>query len=130
MARDNSSQTNTIIGPNTSLVGNLDVKGSIIIYGSVEGDIKAAGQVRTAKDSSIRGDVTSAEAIIDGILEGSLTTAGRATLGGSSKVVGEILVDLLVIEEGAQFTGHCEMKEGKIVVPAKEQTDPEAAAAE
>ena len=130
MARETSSQTNTIIGPNTALEGDLDVKGSIIVYGSIIGNIKADGQVRTAKDSSIRGDVTSQEAIIDGILEGSLTTAGRATLGGSSKVAGEVLVDLLVIEEGAQFTGHCEMKQGQISAPTKEETDPEVAVSE
>ena len=86
--------------------------------------------MRTAKDSSIRGDVTSAEAIIDGILEGSLTTTGRATLGGSSKVVGEVLVDLLVIEEGAQFTGHCEMKQRQVSPPAKEEPNSEVAVSE
>ncbi len=123
MARENNSQTNTIIGPNTTLVGDLEVKGSIIIYGSIEGNLKADGQVRTAKDSSIIGDVNAGEAIIDGVLDGSLVTIGRATLGGSSRVVGEVHVELLVIEEGAQFTGHCEMNHGQISVPQPVKKD-------
>ena len=114
MAKAPSMQTNTIVGPNTDLQGNLDVKGSVLIYGSVIGDISSDGMVRSAKDSYIKGAVVALEAVIDGELEGSLTIKGRATLGSSSKVVGEVRVDLLVIEEGAQFSGKCKMKRAKI----------------
>lgn len=118
MAKDNNNsnhgQTNTIVGPNTELHGNLIVSGAAIIYGTIIGDVKAEGLVRTAQDSLIRGSVTAKEAVIDGELEGSLTVSGKATLGGSARVVGEVKVDVLVIEEGAQFTGKCKMKGAKI----------------
>ena len=114
MAKTSSTQINTIVGPNTDFRGNLDVKGSVLIYGSIIGDIRSDGMVRSAKDSYIKGAVIAQEAVIDGELEGSLTIKGRATLGGSSKVVGEVRVDLLVIEEGAQFSGRCNMKRAKI----------------
>ena len=110
----NNGQTNTIIGPNTEMHGNLNVKGAAIIYGTVVGDVKAAGLVRTAPESLIKGSVTAKEAIIDGELDGSLTVSGRATLGASARVLGEVRVELLVIEEGAQFTGKCKMKGAKI----------------
>ena len=114
MAKTSSTQINTRVGPNTDFRGNLDVKGSVLIYGSIIGDIRSDGMVRSAKDSYIKGAVIAQEAVIDGELEGSLTIKGRATLGGSSKVVGEVRVDLLVIEEGAQFSGRCNMKRAKI----------------
>ncbi len=114
MAKTSGTQINTIVGPNTDFQGNLDVKGSVLVYGSIVGDIRSDGMVRSAKDSYIKGAVVAQEAIIDGVLEGSLTIKGRATLGGSSKVVGEVRVDLLVIEEGAQFSGKCNMKRAKI----------------
>ena len=114
MAKEDNSQTNTIVGPNTVVQGNMDIKGSVLVYGTVVGDVHANGQVRTAKDSMIKGAVVAQEAVIDGELDGSLTTKGRATLGGSARVVGELRAQLLVIEEGAQFTGKCKMKMAKI----------------
>ncbi|MCK4578228.1 MAG: polymer-forming cytoskeletal protein, partial [Candidatus Marinimicrobia bacterium] len=102
MTTDVNSQTNTIVGPNTDLQGNLDVKGSVLVYGSVIGDIRSDGTVRSAKGSLIKGSIVAREAVIDGVLEGNLTIKGRATLGSSSKVIGEVRVNMLVIEEGAQ----------------------------
>ena len=118
MAKDNTnsnnSQTNTIVGPKTELHGNLIVNGAAIIYGTVIGDVRAEGLVRTAQESLIKGSVVAKEAVIDGELDGSLTVSGKATLGSSARVVGEVKVSLLVIEEGAQFTGKCKMKGAKI----------------
>ena len=114
MAREENSQTNTIVGPNTVVQGNLDIKGSILVYGTVLGDVHSNGQVRTAKDSMIKGAVVAQEAVIDGELDGSLTTKGRATLGGSARMVGDLRAELLVIEEGAQYSGKCKMQGAKI----------------
>ena len=111
---NNTSQTNSIVGPNTIVQGNLDVKGSALIYGTVIGDIHAEGLVRSSQDSLIKGSVFAKEAVIDGSLEGSLHIKGRATLGTTARMVGDVKVDMLVIEEGAQFSGKCKMKGAKI----------------
>ncbi len=114
MTKEDNSQTNTIVGPSTVVQGNLDIKGSVLIYGTVLGDVRSNGQVRMAKDSAIKGSVVAQEAVIDGELEGSLTTKGRATLGHSAKMVGDLRAQLLVIEEGAQYSGKCKMDGVKI----------------
>lgn len=116
MAKEGNSQTNTIVGPSTVVQGNLDIKGSVLVYGTVLGDVRSNGQVRTAKDSIIKGAVVAQEAVIDGELDGSLTTKGRATLGSSAKIVGELRVQLLVIEEGAQYSGKCKMEGAKVAL--------------
>ena len=110
MAKENNEQTNTIVGPKTVIHGNLNVKGSVLIYGTVLGDVRSEGSVRTAKDSLIKGSLVSRDAIIDGELEGSLTTRGRATLGSTALLVGELRAALLVVEEGARFSGKCQME--------------------
>ncbi|MFB0517229.1 MAG: polymer-forming cytoskeletal protein [Candidatus Neomarinimicrobiota bacterium] len=136
MVKEENSQTNTIVGPNTVIQGNLDIKGSVLIYGTVLGDVHSNGQVRTAKDSLIKGAVVAQEAVIDGELDGSLTTKGRSTLGSSAKMVGELRAQLLVIEEGAQYTGKCQMEGAKVSAPkttdgspAKEGSDQKTKAA-
>lgn len=122
MAKEDNSQTNTIVGPSSVVQGVLDIKGSVLIYGTVLGDVRSNGHVRTAKDSIIKGAVVAQEAVIDGELEGSLTIKGRATLGSSAKMVGDLRAQLLVIEEGAQYSGKCRM-EGAKVRPAPESGD-------
>lgn len=122
MAKEDNSQTNTIVGPSTVVQGILDIKGSVLIYGTVLGDVHSNGHVRTAKESVIKGAVVAQEAVIDGELEGSLTIKGRATLGSSAKMVGDLRAQLLVIEEGAQYSGKCRM-EGAKVRPAPESGD-------
>lgn len=114
MAKGNSTQTNTIVGPNTVIQGNLEVKGSVLVYGKVFGDVHSEGLVRTTKDSLIKGAVVAEEAVIEGDVDGSLTIKGRATLGGSARMVGDVQVGMLVIEEGAVFTGSCKMRGAKI----------------
>jgi len=114
MAKEDNSQTNTIVGPSTVVQGILDIKGSVLIYGTVLGDVHSNGHVRTAKDSIIKGAVVAQEAVIDGELEGSLTIKGRATLGRSAKMVGDLRAQLLVIEEGAQYSGKCRMEGAKV----------------
>jgi len=114
MTKENNDQTNTIIGPGSVVQGNLDIKGSVLVYGTVLGDVQANGQVRTAKDSLIKGNVVAQEAVIDGELDGSLTTKGRATLGSSAKMIGELRAQLLIIEEGAQYAGKCKMEGAKV----------------
>jgi len=114
MTKEDNSQTNTIVGPSTVVQGNLDVKGSVLVYGTILGDVRSNGQVRTAKDSVIKGTVVAQEAVIDGELEGSLTTEGRTTLGRSAKMVGDLRAQLLVIEEGALYSGKCKMDGAKI----------------
>jgi len=118
MTKEDNSQTNTIVGPSTVVQGNLDVKGSVLVYGTILGDVRSNGQVRTAKDSVIKGAIVAQEAVIDGELEGSLTTEGRTTLGRSAKMVGDLRAQLLGIEEGAQYSGKCKMDRAKSVSEA------------
>ena len=115
MAKENNTtSTNTIVGPNTVLTGNLSVSGSILVYGTVIGDVTSEGLVRTAKDSLIKGTVDAKEAVIDGNLDVKFQVEGRATLGGSARLVGEMKVGVLIIEEGAKFSGKCKMAGSKI----------------
>jgi len=114
MAKEENSQTNTIVGPSTVVQGNLDIKGSVLVYGTVLGDVHSSGQVRTAKDSMIKGAVVAQEVVIDGELDGSLTAKARATLGTSAKMIGELRAQVLVIEEGAQYSGKCKMEGAKV----------------
>ena len=67
MLRNNSdSKINSIIGPEVEVDGDVRVVGSILIYGKINGGVKATGSVRTARGSCIKGNIESKDANISG----------------------------------------------------------------
>ena len=101
----------SILGPELTIDGNVNVDGSLLIYGTVNGNIESHGSVRTAKGSKVKGDITGNEAHICGLVEGNLIIDGKIILGSESQLTGNLKSGTLVIEEGAKFAGTCDMAE-------------------
>ena len=99
----------SILGPELKIDGNVKVEGSLLIYGTVNGNIESHGSVRTAKGSKVKGDIIGKEAHICGLVEGNLIIDGKIILGSESHLSGNLKSDTLVIEEGAKFAGSCDM---------------------
>ena len=101
----------SILGPELKIDGNVKVEGSLLIYGTVNGNIESHGSVRTAKGSIVKGDVIGKEAHICGLVEGNLMIEGKIILGSESQLTGNLKSGTLVIEEGAKFAGSCDMSQ-------------------
>ena len=101
----------SILGPELKIDGNVIVEGSLLIYGTVNGNIESHGSVRTAKGSKVKGDIVGKEAHICGLVEGNLAIDGKIILGSESQLTGNLKSGTLVIEEGAKFAGSCDMSQ-------------------
>ena len=99
----------SILGPELKIDGDVSVTGSLLIYGTVNGNIKSQASVTTAKGSKVKGDIIGEEAQIHGLVEGDLIIKGKILLGNESCVAGNLKSGTLVIEEGAIFNGLCKM---------------------
>ena len=99
----------SILGPELKIDGDVSVSGSLLIYGTVNGNILSQGSVRSAKGSKVKGDIIANEAQIHGLVEGNLIIKGKILLGNESQVTGNLKSGTLVIEEGAKFAGSCDM---------------------
>ena len=99
----------SILGPELKIDGNVSVSGSLLIYGTVNGNIESKGSVRTARGSKVKGDIIGDEAHICGLVEGNLLVKGKIILGSESQLTGNLKSGALVIEEGAKFAGSCDM---------------------
>jgi|TARA_B100001029_G_scaffold79633_1_gene65280 cytoskeletal protein CcmA (bactofilin family) len=99
----------SILGPELKIDGNVSVDGSLLIYGTVNGNIESQGSVRTAKGSKVKGDIIGSEAHICGLVEGNLIIDGKIILGSESQLKGNLKSGTLIIEEGAKFAGTCDM---------------------
>jgi len=103
------SKINSILGPEVEVNGDVKVVGSILIYGIVNGNIIASGTVRTAKGSSVNGNIDSRDAIISGEIKGDLTVENKATLEHDCILNGNLTTSIVVVDEGATFKGLCNM---------------------
>lgn len=108
-----ASETNgqySKIDQNTSFKGSLNAKTDIRIDGTVEGDIETSGKVILGKEAQVTGEVSCANAEIEGHFKGKLTVSGILSLKTNSNLEGEVATQKLIVEAGAIFNAHCQMK--------------------
>jgi cytoskeletal protein CcmA (bactofilin family) len=118
----------TIIGSDVSIKGEMSFDGSMRIEGRIEGKIVSKGRVSFGQGAQITADVVVGQAKIEGTFKGNLAAAERIELASTAHVLGDIRSTKLVIAEGATFVGNCHvtpdaLKEG----PKSEFVTPVAA---
>ena len=102
----------TLLGPGTRFSGSMATKGTLKLYGSVEGDIEADWLI-TAEGSAVSGSVTAGGIIIGGTVEGNLTARERVEIKHKGSVRGYIRTARLAVEDGARLWGRISMSEGE-----------------
>tara|TARA_Y100001970_G_scaffold240464_1_gene303225 strand:+ start:93 stop:470 length:378 start_codon:yes stop_codon:yes gene_type:complete len=107
---DKNNNMSSILGPEIEVNGDLKVKGDILIYGTVLGNVDCKGKVHTSKGSLIKGNVNSQSAYINGKIEGDLIVTDKVVLAKFSQLKGNLESSTLTIEEGAKFDGVCNMQ--------------------
>jgi cytoskeletal protein CcmA (bactofilin family) len=98
-------QVISLIGPGMRVVGDCETEGALRIEGSVRGNIRAGKAVVVGKEGVVEGDITTQDAIISGIVKGTLRAESRLEIQASSRIEGDILAGRMQLEEGALLTG-------------------------
>jgi len=110
----NDTKLNTIIGPGSHIKGDIEVQGGIRIDGSVEGNINATGPITVGRDGKIiTPSITATSATVGGTIKGDISAKERIRLEPTANVEGNLITELLIVEEGAVFTGNSNMTEEK-----------------
>jgi len=104
-----SQKLETIIGNDTRIAGEVSVKGTIRVDGTVEGDVRA-DWVIVGETGKILGNTRTRGMVVGGSVEGNIDAAGTVELREKATLVGEIHAPKLVISEGAVFDGRARMK--------------------
>ena len=107
MAKIDFKNVQTMIGAEAVVNGPIKLRGGIIVYGKVYGDIHTEGAVRITISGEVIGDIHASDAHIGGRIQGNVTVSNRIVLGRKSELKGDLIYHSLVIEDGAQFEGSC-----------------------
>jgi len=95
----------TVVGRGAQLEGTLVSAESIRIDGHAKGKIAARGDVILSSDSQVEADIQAQNVVSGGTLKGSITARTRTELGQGGRVEGTIRSKVLVVREGASFSG-------------------------
>lgn len=99
------NNTDTIIGINVTLKGNINNKGSIQVNGNVEGEVRSDENILIGETAKIKGPVIAKKVEISGEIKGLIEASEKLEINSSGRVYGDISAKSLIIKEGAIFVG-------------------------
>ena len=109
MAKLKFQNVHTMVGPDAIVQGPIRLKEGIIIYGKVYGDVSTNGPIRIVQNGLVQGGVNGSDIRIGGTVIGDVIADGQVILGSNCVLKGDISYRKLLIEEGAQFEGKCDL---------------------
>jgi len=98
-----------IIGQGTVIEGGIKANSDVRISGKVIGNVNVDGKTVVTPEGIVEGEVRSSHADIAGRVDGEVFVSERLVLKNSAVVEGNIHTAKLVIEDGATFSGTCDM---------------------
>ena len=110
-----ANQTNTVqdqvnlVGEGTVFEGTVRAESDVRASGRIIGTLEVEGKTMIAEEGMVEGEIIATNAEIAGQVQGEIRVEERLVLKSTAHVDGKIETDRLVVEEGAQFTGECEM---------------------
>ncbi len=110
MAQDNMNAAETVVGPSVKIQGDLNSEGNIRIEGGVVGKVMTTQSVHIGEAAKLAADIQAGNAIIAGEVQGNVKVSGNLILQATARIAGDISCGVLRVEDGAQFTGKCNMK--------------------
>lgn len=99
----------TLVGEGSVFEGTLQADGDVRASGRVTGIVDVEGTVVVAESGAVDGELRATNASIAGQMRGDIIVEERLTIRSTAEVDGSIQAGRLVIEEGAVFTGECDM---------------------
>ena len=98
---------NSLIGENTVLRGEFDLKGVLRIDGIFHGNVQGEGKVLIGENGECNGDISSNVVIIGGKVKGNIIAAEMVSILSSGMLIGNVETPRLIAEEGMIFDGKC-----------------------
>jgi cytoskeletal protein CcmA (bactofilin family) len=123
-----SSQSVTSLGRTVAVKGEIRAEEDLVIDGQMEGRLDL-GQNRlvVGPNGTVRADIIAREVDLHGVINGNVVASDRVILRNNSKLVGDLKMASIVIEDGAYFKGSIDITRPHDAKPAAAAAKPPAA---
>lgn len=106
-----SGVISTFLGPDASIDGTLEFRGTIRVDGNVRGRITGTDSTLIVGERAvIDADIAVDSAIIMGVVKGAIDAREKIEVYPPGHVTGDIYAPVISIDSGATFNGNCGMK--------------------
>jgi len=96
---------NTIIGPGTSVSGDIESGGFTRVDGNVLGDVKARGRVVIGERARMKSNVSGTLVTVGGVVFGNVLASERLIVLATGLVMGDIITRRIQADEGCLIHG-------------------------
>jgi cytoskeletal protein CcmA (bactofilin family) len=103
----------TVIGPSTSIRGELTGGDSVDLAGTLEGDSRVEGHFRVREGARVSGRIEAASLLVAGEIKAPALVAEKIEVRASARVEGDLHARVIAIAEGAVFEGGVHMRGGE-----------------
>jgi cytoskeletal protein CcmA (bactofilin family) len=105
----------TIVGADVRIKGNLKSPAEIKIFGQVKGEVNSETTVFIGEGARIEGNISARNIFISGEVTGNVKAEEKLELASTARLQGDVQTPDLVIESGAKFSGKCEMVDTEMI---------------
>ena len=96
---------NTIIGPNTSLKGDIESAGFTRIDGSIAGNVNALGRVIIGERARMKSNVSGTAITVGGVVYGNIIAKESLVILSTALVLGDIITRRIQADDGCFIHG-------------------------
>lgn len=109
--KSGSAQVDTLVGPYTTVEGNMRFSGGLHVEGTVRGNVYADDAERPSililnESGRIEGEVNVPRVVINGCVEGDVHSSDRVELAAKARVTGSVYYNLIEMAMGAEVNGN------------------------
>ena len=114
-----AAQGSTTIGRTVTIKGEVRSEEDLLIDGQMEGRLDLGrNRLVVGPNGTVRADIGAREVDLHGVINGNVEAAERIILRKNSKLVGDLKMASVVIEDGAYFKGSIDITRPQEANPA------------
>ena len=118
---DRLGMSPTVISESTTVVGDIETRGPLMVSGHVRGDGRIGGTLSVSKSAHWEGDIEAKQAVLAGQVTGRIVVEEKLEISASAVITGEIIAKVLAIANGARIEGEVTVTSGKAIVKFDEK---------
>jgi cytoskeletal protein CcmA (bactofilin family) len=96
---------NSILGPGSSINGDIESGGFTRIDGNIRGNLSARGRVVVGEKARMQGNITGTAVTVGGVVSGNILASERISILDTALVLGDIITRRIQADEGCLIHG-------------------------